>query len=205
MDNQRIWENLMELSIVCGMNQRYAQHMLTQAEFRSGVIDVLVVVTTMLTLALGVAAYLSPNRTMPVFGWWWGTWRVWRPQLDGVAMFTSIPAAIMGVVLIVAPYGDRVRHYGSTFQAWSDLRQDVDSAIVDADSKHPIGQADDEYLERRFRDLLAKKNTLNAREPAPNQDLLDKFLALEELSRGAADSKSSPAATNTSAVQPDGI
>jgi len=49
--------------------------------------------------------------------------------------------------------------------------------------------------------LLAKKNQLNAREPAPNIALLDKFLTLEEESRQSPDDKK-PKASDKPNVEP---
>ncbi len=187
-NNEKIWHSLMELSMICGMNQRYAQEMLTSAQWHSNAIDIAVVVTTMLTLALGVAAYVDPNRTMPVLPYWWrgAGWSLWRVKIDLLATVTSILAAIAGVVLVVSPYSENVRHYGNMFQAWSDLRQDVDSALIDVElMRLPEKQGSDSYLEQRYRDLLAKKNALNAREPAPNEELLEKALIAEERSRGS--------------------
>jgi hypothetical protein len=191
--NEALWNNLMELSTVAGMNQRYAQHMLSWWEFLGTVIDVAVVITTMVTLAIGVAAYYKPDALWPVFPWW-DKRLIWkRFRVDGIAAIVAVPAAIAGVCLIVVPVSDSIRHYNSMFQSWSDLRQDIDSTIADADAAKLNNSDDKEYLERRFRDLLAKKNSLNAREPAPNKKLLDHYLDVEEQSRGVADAAVSPA------------
>ncbi len=190
MGSDAIWEKLMSLSIVAGMNQRYSQYMLTKAEWFSSAIDVAVVVFTMLTLVFGVAAYYKPGNLMPLLPYWWsGTgWGVWRVKYSRMAIAMSLFAALSGVVLVVVPTNKSVHFYSTMLQSWSDLRQDIDSAIVDSDSHTLISNEHGEmYLERRYRDLLAKKNALNAREPSPDQELLEHFLTLEERSRSAQD------------------
>jgi hypothetical protein len=165
---------LFKLSETCGMNQRYAQYMLGGAEWWNSAIDIAVVCATMFCLALTVAAYFVPEKH------WWGL------SFGLCEVISSFTAAVAGIVLIVSPTSASVRHYGSMFQAWSDLRIDVDSSLVDskaADS--PV--ADTVYLQRRYRDLLARKNALNAKEPSANERLLMEFLVREEISRGTTD------------------
>jgi hypothetical protein len=186
MGSDKIWEHLMDLSIRCGMNQRYAQYMLSEANGRSDWIDIGVVVTTVLGAMLAVAAYFRPKDIFPVF--WLPRIGVLRLAFDRLAVISSAIAAVVGIVLIVSPEREKVEHFNGMLQRWSDMRQDVDSVIVDADSeRHPLGESEQAYLEWRYRELLAKKNALNAREPAPKQELLDTFLEMEEKSRGLPD------------------
>lgn len=190
MGSEKIWEELMALSITCGMNQRYSQYMLGKAERWVNLIDISVVAFTVLTLVLGILAMFVPGKKLfkrPRI-----LVRMGLSKVGGLSVWASVLAAIAGVILIVTPASDEAHHFNRMFQAWSDLRQDVDSVVVDADSTKLLGDEGQAYLERRYRELLAKKNALNAREPSADQKLLDEFLAQEERSRGVKGDCQSP-------------
>jgi hypothetical protein len=180
-----IWDKLTDLSIVAGMNQRYSQQMMTDAENYAHLVDAFVVFSTMLCLAVAIVAYFVPESTF-------ANWRLLsKVRFDLLAVILAFASAVAGILLVVLPASRDANHYSRMFQSWSDLRQDVDSAIADADAeKSTAGDGEQTYLERRYRDLLAKKNELNAREPAADQDLLSHFLELEETARGSKDEKS---------------
>jgi hypothetical protein len=180
--SDKIWEKLMELSFTAAVNQRYAQQLMTEAEERAAHIDMFVVISTVLTLALAIAAYYVPKE--PLINWWWTKWI----RFDRMAIALAVVSATAGLWLVVSPASRDVNHYSRMLQSWSDLRQDVDSTIADADAEENAG-IDQAYLERRFRDLLAKKNALNAREPKMDQQLLGELQTLEENARAALPEK----------------
>lgn len=183
MNNDQLWDELTNLSTIVGMNQRYAQHMMTEAQEWSRAIDVMVVFSTLFCLSLGIVAYFRPEIRL-YFRWL---------TISRFAVFVSFVAAIAGVTLVVSPASRDANFYYGMLQSWTDLRQDVDSAIVDVDgAKDSNDAADLIYLRRRYRDLLAKKNSLNAREPAADQALLEKFLEAEEKSRGIEGEDAAP-------------
>jgi hypothetical protein len=64
-----------------------------------------------------------------------------------------------------------------------DLRQAADLLQVDVDGAKQ-GQQFDPWVVQRYRELLAKEKSLNALEPAPNEELLNRCLNAEEESRG---------------------
>ena len=96
-----------------------------------------------------------------------------------VAVFAVFAAGLLNVV----PTASKLTFYADMFRRWSDLRQDADSLAIDVklSGDNPENA---EYLEMRYRELLAKKNALNAREPAPDEQLLHDCLVREERSRG---------------------
>jgi hypothetical protein len=55
-------------------------------------------------------------------------------------------------------------------------------------------------IERRYRDFLAKKNNLSAREPSADDKLLTQFLEAEERSRGVAEADGSTDNADTSST-----
>ncbi len=189
----KVWHKLMELSVISGMNQRYAQYMATDSERWGMLIDAAVVVSTVLCLVFAVAAYFASKKSAPFWAWphSWKVckrenWTVYRVRFDVASLLLAVLSAMSAIVLVVAPSNENANHYNRMLQSWTDLRQDVDSVIADADADavEPInGNSELAYLERRYRELLAKKNSLNAREPAPDIDLLEHFLTLEENSR----------------------
>ncbi len=157
MGDGAILDKLTELSITCGMNQRYAQAMLTSWEERGRYIDAFVVVATMLCMGLAVAAYFAPDQRLFTRKSKSSDGIVSETggfRLDFVTLGCSILAAVAGVLVVVIPIARDVRHFGDMFQSWSDLRLDVDTTAQDAEA----AKGDPEYAQRRYRDLLAKKN-----------------------------------------------
>lgn len=199
MASETILEKLTDLSIICGMNQRYSQYRLTAADSISEWIDVAVVVATMLCMVLAVVAYFIPKEPVTIARVPFTEWR-FRRNFDKLAMWCAIATAGVGLLLIVCPEGREVRRYSEMFQSWSDLRQDVDSVLNDAESEVPPAADHQAYLERRYRELLAKKNTLNSREPAPDKKFLDECLLAEERFRGVPDEPDLP--TKAAAATP---
>src|SRR4051794_17441927 len=98
MSPDKLWEHLMNLSIVCGMNQRYSQHMLSSAQTFSSIVDWFVLASTILCLVLVVASYFAPKRQFTLVplrrdkdGWLW-----LGPPIDWLSMAASVLAAIAG-------------------------------------------------------------------------------------------------------------
>jgi hypothetical protein len=180
MDTELL-NGLEELSVVCGMNQRYAQHMLSVAAWWASFVDISVVISTILGLALSIAAFYQPDRPLLPPCRIVPQWLSEMSRMDFLSLVISMLAAVAGIVLVIAPFSENANHYGQMLQLWSGLRQEVDTALVDAMAG---GDADEKYLHHRYRDLLAKKTSLNAQEPAPDGKLLEEFLAMEERSRG---------------------
>ena len=80
--------------------------------------------------------------------------------------------------------------YADLLRRWTDLRQDVDVALSEAEFKETtMTESEKQLLERRYTELLAKKNALNALDFAPNKKLLDECLIAEEHFRGVDDDK----------------
>lgn len=175
-ENERIWQNLMELSITCGMNQRYAQYQLDQATAWSGTLDVIVLIVTVLTATLGGIALFRGDKIIPRL----------NVSLETLTFIPSLLAAVFGVVLVAWNSNDEILLFTETKQSWADLRADVDSAITDIDLARKNNDERELFaLDRRYRDLLQKKTKINAREPTGNVALLEKFLKEEEMSRGS--------------------
>jgi hypothetical protein len=179
--NDKIWEKLMHLSMLCGINQRYQQMKLTDAVWWSEHTDAAVATLTLITLALAIVAYFIPKQPLLK-----SVERLAWLTFDRISVGSAIVAALGGIVLIIMPESNNVRLHSNLFQGWSDLRQDVDSVISDAEAETQLsGDQEQGYLERRYRELLAKKNALNAREPAPDLALIKAFRIAEQLSRGS--------------------
>jgi hypothetical protein len=159
MASDAIWRKLEALSITCGMNQRYDQIMLSRALGAGEWIKLAIVAAAVIALILRIA------------------------RLNRLSLAAAAMAAVAAVVLVASPCDRKARHYSAILQGWSDLRQDVDSTVQDAEAEGD-SKRDQTYLELRYRDLLAKKNSLNARDVPADEKLLEECMIAEERSRG---------------------
>jgi len=190
MTYEQIWKSLNELSVNCGMNQRYYQHFMSKAALTGECIDIAVVIFTLISLVLAVMARYLPEAQVPVFPNWSGpgnqNWTPVRLRLSSASLIASVLAAVSAIVLIVSPASEREDYHSTRFAAWTDLRIDTDAAIVDC---YGVAQDEEElkYLTRRYRDLQAKYNRLNGTELSVDQDFLSQCLLAEERSRGLVD------------------
>lgn len=192
---QSLSNKLYDLSVACGMNQRYYQVEWTRWSNVNVWIAAAVAVLTAIAAMLTVAAYFKgksasnppapresavdlakPSRWMSL-----SQWSAW------VSVFSFLAA----VVLNVTPTHEWAHSNSDMFCRWSDLRQQVDNVANQLDhlrGNNEQGKALDlthlQFLQERYRDLYDKKGSLNAMEPAPNVELLEKCLVDEERARG---------------------
>src|SRR5262245_52699775 len=117
MVSDELWGKLTDLSIISGMNQRYAQHMLDRAEWWSWGVDMFVVVSTILCLVLGIVSCFKPDH------------KVVGVRLDALGLAASVLAAIAGLALVITPFSRQVNRYSQMHHSWTVLRRDIDSVI----------------------------------------------------------------------------
>jgi hypothetical protein len=161
--------NVWDLSVTCGMNQRYHQYKLDFWSTSSTAIMVVVAIVALASAILTVASFCRNNRGLGI-----------------ASLVTSLLSVSVAVALNVIPADTNARFYADMFRRWSDLRQDVDVLQVSADANGRDKPLTPWMLER-FNQLLMKKNALNALEPAPNMDLLAQCQEEEERARGLPD------------------
>lgn len=109
-----------------------------------------------------------------------------RKGLAIASLVASLISVVVATALNVIPADTNTRFYADMFRRWSDLRQDVDILQVDADALKKDTSLT-QWMLRRYSELLAKKNALNALEPAPNLALLERCQDEEERFRGLPD------------------
>jgi len=188
MGSDEIWGKLSDLSIVCGMNERIAQHFLAEANASNWWIVLAIVGATFICFGLTVTTGVLSLFDIPES-------KKWLRRISGCANLLSIAASLLagiaGLFLIFAPSTDDIVFFKNSNQAWNSLRQDVDSVMQEADSDKPFGIAGSDaesILRKRYGELLQRKNVLNGlfdqRREITN-DVKRKYRELEEQSRGA--------------------
>ena len=98
------------------------------------------------------------------------------------ALWGSIASLVVATILNIAPMHEKAEYHSSMYRRWSDLRRDVDMLIAET-SGEDEGAVSDEYLSRRYRDLVSKKNIISAEETAPDMALVEKCWGDENESR----------------------
>jgi hypothetical protein len=162
MNADAVWA----LSEICGMNQRYHQYEVSYWTAWNTSITIVVAIVALLSFAFSLVSFL------------------YRKQWAGItSLVVSAISMVLAVILNISPTDANARFYSDMFRRWSDLRQEVDSLLVTADAAKK-GEPSAPWIFDRYQELLAKKNSLNALEPAPDWQLLQRCQNEEERSRG---------------------
>ncbi len=167
-------DKIEDLSFQCGMNQRYYQIQASNAWWWATAIALAVAIIALASTLLTVASYYRPDDPdkLPVIG----LRRYFT--LGRISLVVSVMSLIAATILNVAPVTSEGQYYSDLFRRWSDLRQDVDGLKEEADSGSP-----EEYIAKRYRDLLIKKNAISAHERAPDTALVERCWEDENESR----------------------
>lgn len=164
-----IWK----LSIIAGMNQRYHQHLETNAEWWDSAIRIVVALIAVASASVSI----------------WSACKTKQQTLANWSAGLSIFSLAVAVWLNISSWSDTARHHADLHRRWSDLREEVDDAM-----DHLQGDGEDTPAPAEIVDevakLTAKKNRLNALEGAPDRELLGQFQREEEQWRSTADSRS---------------
>ena len=146
---------LYELSVTCGMNQKYHQ-----AEMS---------LWWNISIVLMLCAIIS--------------WSILFFYMDNRHIFHI--SAIVGIVCVASVIFSsyNYRFYSRMFRDWSELRQNTDILKIQVDDDTAPIEYLDNYTDRYFH-YWKQKNTLNMLEPAPKEKLLYKCFEDELRARG---------------------
>jgi hypothetical protein len=162
MPQERLADEVYKLSFTCGMNQRYHQNLARVWEWGDRIAKGLVGISTLAGAMLGVASFtLSRNQAL-------ANW----------SLGVTIVAAVLAIILNAVPFGDWARRHLDLFARWSGLRQDADTLKLRIEQGSPDVTGVD-----RLEELIAKKHSINALEPAPIESRLKSAWMSEATSR----------------------
>ncbi len=147
-----------ELSVTCGMNQRYHQYEMTLWWWIYMIMIIPMVISAVITVVN------------------WDT-----PTLFWKCSITIFALSILSWAFTLYNF----TFYKNMFHDWSRLRQDVDiiKIEVEHDTRTLTPEIESEHR-GKYNDLWKQKNTLNMLEPAPKEWLLQKSFENELRSRG---------------------
>lgn len=183
MTNEDFADKLFELSFMCGMNQRYAQAMLADSLWHYKIVADIASISSIFTFVLLIISCCCKHES----------------RMRYTVQFISLFSAVCGLMLLITPTKSDAQHYAVMFQAWSDLRQDVDAVITDSESSEEVleaispdkqevvGEIRNVYLQKQYSYLKNKANGINSREPAADKGMLMKAYNEELVSRYGAD------------------
>jgi hypothetical protein len=168
-------DDFQKLSFICGMNQRYCQKLIDHWDSIDKWTSRGVASLALIAMVLALWAYLRPGTI----------WRdKWYLAADFLSFFFALLTLAVAMALNIAPTTSMLNYYSANFQRWSDLRREVDSYWVDVLSNSGKDAAFATYFDARYRDLQARKNSLNALEPmAPDDERLEQCYREEKASR----------------------
>ena len=152
------------LSFTGSMNARYHQQMVHRYEKYDRWFKFAVGVITILGAMLSAVSVANAH-----IGWGIGS------------LVITIIGAVVGIILNVLPFGEIARRHLDLFSRWSSLRQDADELLLHAEHNETKSKA--VTILDRIQDLTAKKNSINAIEPKPDENLLQECYEDENRAR----------------------
>ena len=170
MNKQTLENQIHELSVICGMNQRFHQKLQGRYERRDRILQVVLAGFTTLGLILSCV----PSETTGAISYWAG-------------IVLSAVSVVLAVAVNIAPYSRIAAEHKALFVRWCDLRIAVDILAIrtEADARESIK----EYVERLV-ELSRWRESIDATEPPPDDALLSQCQVAEHHARGLSQGES---------------
>jgi len=142
-----------DVKYTAGMNARYHQNCEDWFDWWDKAIRVAVAGLAVFGLVLAVPGLDKdwPGANIP----WWG-------------LVVAILSMVAAVALNVIPVVEKAKFHGEMFRAWSELRKE---AVLE---EHKTCDGSKDHHIDRLAELISKMESLNAREPFPDSELLEK-------------------------------
>jgi hypothetical protein len=164
MSNDEIIKELETLSFTAALNVRYRQEKASRYLIIDKTIRITIGFLSIISLIVALKTDSKSNK--------------W---LFDSSIILSIISLFVSYVLNIIPFSDSALFHKDILRRWGEFREEVE--IVLFESKKLSTNKTNSFVEKRFNELNAKKNRLNALDEKPDSKLLEKCQRAENKTR----------------------